>query len=284
MPSLSGNVLFFAPPGRGKSLRLAMECLDGLKIGRRWQMSNFPMIDGQGRTSRVWTKELVSQGIRDADIYWDEIQLDYPSGSGQQAMLPPEDDEFWATTGQAGNRVFAATQGVTRVAKAVRDRMHYFVKVDVMLELPFLRNARGGWFRPVLFRMTVWDDFEKIGKKGGILYSTIFRFRKDAAMAYDTTWFAGQKEEPPDVITWKQRFLQKGGDYERFEDQRNKIRQARLWPALKRAFLPQEKTNIIYNLNFSTLRVILGRTSNKICNLVKGITKTIRCRIFPRDN
>lgn len=280
MPSLSGNVLFFAPPGRGKSLRLSMECLEGLRIGRRWQMSNFPIVDEQGRSSRVWARELVTQGIRDADIYWDEIQLDYPSGSGQLATLPPEDDEFWATTGQAGNRVFAATQGVTRVAKAVRDRMHYFVKVDVMLELPFLRNARGGWFRPVLFRMIVWDDFEKVNKKGGALYSQIFMFHKDAAMAYDTTWFAGQREEPPDVITWKQRFLQKGGDYERFEEQRNKVRQARLWPALKRAFLPQEKTHFIYHLDFSTLRTFMGTATKKIQLVALHITQGIRRRIF----
>jgi len=277
-----GNIFYFAPPGRGKSLRLAMQACAGLKYGRRKQFSNNPIVDEQGRSTFVWSKEMVLHGIRDSDIFWDEIQMDYDSG--EVKTLPPEDDDFFATSGQCGNTVYCASQGLTRVTKGIRDRMNYFVQVEVVLELPGLRNARGGWFRPVIFRELWWENWEDIGKKDRLFLSKLFLFDRKSAMAYDTTWFAGKRRDPPKPITWQDAFTTRGGDNERFKEHINKIRSSGLWQVTKRFAVSQGRKIVVCYLNVSAFRRMLGTCQAHLSSVVGTVTQRVRPGIFQDSN
>lgn len=277
-----GNIFYFAPPGRGKSLRLAMQARAGLKYGRRKQFSNSPILDEEGRSTFIWSRDMVTHGIRDSDIFWDEIQMDYDSA--ETKTLPPEDDDFFATSGQCGNTVYCASQGLTRVTKAVRDRMNYFVQVEVVLEIPGLRNARGGWFRPVLFRETWWENWEDIGKKDRVFLTKLFWFDKKSAMSYDTTWFSGKRRDPPKPVTWVQAFEARSGDHERFTEHIDKIRQAGLWQAAKRFIVSQRRKISLRDFNLPALRGKLAACKAGISSVVATATQSLQTRIFPHGN
>jgi len=278
----AGNTFLFASPGRGKTLLMAMMARDGLRYGRRKQFSNFPVVTPEGKTTFVWSRDMILHGIRDADIYWDEAQMDYDSAVVK--TLPPEDDDFFATSGQCGNSIYIASQGLTRVTKGIRDRMNYFTQVDVVLELPGLRNARGGWFRPVLFRKTTWQNWEDIGKKDRVFTSSLFFFNMQAAMSYDTTWFAGQRRDPPEPRTWEQEFDSREGDHERFTQNLNAIRQAGLRAAAKRFIVSQIRPKIVCNPYISKMRQRLEPCANRIRYLVTKFKTVLPARIFQNRN
>jgi len=277
-----GNIFYFAPPGRGKSLRLAGNACDGLAYGRRKQFSNMPILDEKGRSTFVWEKDMVLHGIRDSDIYWDEIQMDFDSG--EVKTLPPEVDDFFATSGQCGNTVYCASQGLTRVTKGIRDRMNYFVQVEVVLELPGLRNARGGWFRPVIFRELWWENWEDIGKKDRLFLSKLFFFNRKHAMSYDTTWFAGKRRDPPKPVTWEERFTTKGGDNERFKEHIDKIRSSGLWQVTKRFVVSQGRKIVVCYLNVSAIRRMLGTCQAYISSMAGRAAGYLQTRILQDRN
>jgi len=277
-----GNTFYFAPPGQGKSLRFSMLVRANLEYARRKQYTNFPFVTESGKSSYIWTKDMILHGIRDSDVWWDEIQMDYDSG--EVKTLPPEDDEFFATSGQNGNSINVASQGLTRVTKGIRDRMNFFVKVEVVLELPGLRNARGGWFRPVIFREVWWQSWEDIGKKDRIYLSRLFFFNMKSAICYDTTWFAGQRREPPKPVSWLKAFESRGGDNERFTEHINKIRSSGLWQVTKRFIVSQGREILIRYLNISALRRMLGTCQENISSVARRFAVSLRSRLLQDCN
>lgn len=159
--------------------------------------------------------------------------------SVEKKTLSPEEDDFFATSGQNGNSVTIASQGLTRVTKAIRDRMNMFGRIDVVFEFPGLKNARGGWFRPVLFRVTYWENWEDIGKKERIHHTSLFLFSRRAAFCYNTSWFAGKKKmKEPEL--WS-KYMEGTEIDERFTQSLDEFRSSGLWAVAQRAVVSSWK-------------------------------------------
>jgi hypothetical protein len=183
------NKFYFAPPRQGKTYVVVAEAIDTMKKGKE-VYSNFPIITPDGKyISKVWKPEYIYENIQNATIIIDEAQRDFDS-IGHKA-LDVDEDTFFAASGHNGLEIRVISQNLTRVAKAIRDRMNEFIFVQSGFNIPFLKNREGKWGRPFYFKHTSYltlEDLESHDKERIYLTSRT-RFTNYIANAYDTHFF-----------------------------------------------------------------------------------------------
>jgi hypothetical protein len=248
----------------------AVEALDR----NQFVLSNFPIVTPDGKCSRVWKKEYIYENIQKALIIIDEAQRDYDSVD--QKTLNPDEDVFFATSGQNSNEIRIISQQPTRVTKAVRDRMNEWCRVKVYLDIPFLRNREGKLGRPLIFSVTTWVTIEDMNSqnKERIYMREIVLFKKRIALSYDTHFFAKQGDlfNPP---TWIEEIKNKGGKIEHLEERINRSRQTRLSPSEVGSIVSSRIKSAISHLNVS-LRNLTEKCKNAIQNIHKNHKESLQ--------
>jgi hypothetical protein len=193
------NKFYFAPPRQGNTFVVVAEAIDYLKKGKK-VFSNFPIITPDGLQSQVWKPEFIYKNIQNALVIIDEAQADFDSQTHK--ALNEDEDAFFATSGHNGIEVRIISQNLTRVTKAVRDRVNEFIFVQSgKIFVPFLRDREGRWGRPLYFTTTSYltlEDLESHIEERIYLRSRIF-FKGYTAASYDTHYFKRQGEifNPP---------------------------------------------------------------------------------------
>jgi len=174
------------------------EAIEQLKKGKQ-VYSNFPIITPDGLQSQVWKPEYIYNNIQNALVIIDEAQQDFDSQTHK--ALNEDEDAFFATSGHNGIEVRIISQNLTRVTKAVRDRINEFIFVQQgRLFIPFLRDREGRWGRPLYFVCTSYltlEDLESHIEERIYLRTRIF-FSGYTAASYDTHYFKrkGERFEP----------------------------------------------------------------------------------------
>jgi hypothetical protein len=183
------NKFYFAPPRQGKTYIVVAEAINEMKKGKK-VYSNFPIITPDGKyISHVWKAEYIYENIQNAIIIIDEAQRDFDS-QGHKA-LDVDEDTFFAASGHNGLEIRVISQNLTRVAKAIRDRMNEFIFVQAGLSIPFLKNREGKWGRPLYFIQTSYltlEDLESHDKERIYLKERTL-FKNYVANSYDTHYF-----------------------------------------------------------------------------------------------
>jgi hypothetical protein len=193
------NKFYFAPPREGKTYVVVAEAIEFLKKGKE-VFSNFPIITPNGLQSKVWKAEYIYKNIQNALVIIDEAQADFDSQTHK--ALNEDEDAFFATSGHNGIEVRIISQNLTRVTKAIRDRVNEFVFVQKgKIIIPFLRDREGKWGRPLYFVTTSYltlEDLESHIEDRIYLKSRVL-FRNYTANSYDTHYFKrkGEKFNPP---------------------------------------------------------------------------------------
>lgn len=264
------NRFVFAPPRQGKTLFVVQEAIERMKRGRK-VLSNFPIATPSGLFSNVWKPEYIYQNVQDSYIIIDESQRDYDSQTHK--TLSEDEDVFFATSGHNNNEVVIVSQNLTRVAKAVRDRMNEFIEVKTFISVLFLRNAEGRFGRPLILRLRYYDDIEKVGKKDGWYMTEYVLAKKEAMLSYDTHFFKkdGAVFTP---ISWAEEIKRKGGKLERLTERANEERQKSLSPAKVRGIISSGFNRAVSYINVSRCNIA------KRCQILfQKIHKAIALRI-----
>lgn len=261
------NKFIFAPPGGGKSYIATEEAIDFLDRGKE-VYSNYPIRSPRGRYSRVWKREFIYKNVQNALIVWDESQQDFDSAECK--TLDEDEDAFFATSGQNQLEIRIISQGITRVTKAVRDRMNEWIFVEILIDIPFLRNARGKLGRPLIFKSTVWlslDDMASRSRDRVYLVNWHW-FSKRVALAYSTVFFkrTGEIFTPP---SWEEEIERRGGQVECLTGNSYTLRQACISAAKNWDKLSQIIKNKVHDLNLS-LRYHTGRGKIQIQDFYEG--------------
>jgi len=204
------NKFYFAPPREGKTYVVVDEAIKTLKQ-KKEVYSNFPIITPSGLMSRVWKKEFIYENIQNALVIIDEAQHDFDSQ--QHKSLDDNEDTFFATSGHNGIEIRIISQNLTRVTKAIRDRMNEFIFVQKGLPFPFYRDREGKWGRPLYFIKTSYltlEDLQSHDKERIYLKERVF-FNSETAKSYDTHYFKRQGEifNPP---TWYEELIKLNAD------------------------------------------------------------------------
>lgn len=246
------NKFYAAPPREGKTYVVVNEAV-GWLLREKAVYANFPIIFRQGTRlyqARVWKREYIYENITDALIIIDEAQSWYDSV--ETKTLPPDEDAFYATTGQNNLEIRIISQGVTRVTKAIRDRINEWVKVRKVLEIPFLRNREGKLGRPLLFVTEHFDTMEDMASKDKekCLYKTWWWFNRLTSTAYNTHYFRNQGEKftPP---LWVDELKARGIDYERFEKKPDQGRPAGISSIANGGVLPSGQPDTVHDTDAS---------------------------------
>lgn len=195
------NIFYFAPPREGKTYVVVAEAIDYIKKGKQ-VYSNFPIITPDGKMSKVWRSEFIYENIQNALVIIDEAQHDFDSQTHKS--LDEDEDAFFATSGHNGIEVRIISQNLTRVTKAIRDRMNMFVFVQKGIGIPFFRDREGRWGRPLYFKKTSYltlEDLESHDKEREYLVERIF-YNAYIANSYDTHYFKrpGNPFSPPNWL------------------------------------------------------------------------------------
>jgi hypothetical protein len=275
------NKFYFAPPGGGKSYVVTSEAVEYLDHGKS-VLSNYPIVTPDGKCSRVWKPEYIYENIQDSLIIIDEAQVDFDSQ--EHKSLDSDEDAFFATSGQNGNEIRIVSQGITRVTKAVRDRMNEWVRVRVFLDIPFLRNARGKFGLPFYFSCTSWLSLEDMASqsKDRVYLHEFVRFKKRVGLSYDTVFFRNP-EKPFIPDTWIDEIKKRGGDIERLTERSHKDRQKSFSAVAYRCFVPQRIKDTIHDLNLSwTHYTQRGKATPK--NIPQNDQETVEDRILPESH
>lgn len=190
------NKFYFAPPRQGKTYVVVAEAIKEMQK-KKEVYSNFPIITPDGKyISKVWQPEYIYENIQNAIIIIDEAQRDFDS-QGHKA-LDVDEDTFFAASGHNGLEIRVISQNLTRVAKAIRDRMNEFIFVQKgFLSIPFLKNREGQWGRPVYFKQTSYltlEDLESHDKERVYLTERTL-FKNYIAASYDTHYFKKAGEQ-----------------------------------------------------------------------------------------
>lgn len=249
------NTFYFGAPRDGKTYVVTEEALDVMKA-KRAVLSNYPIEMKDGTFSQIWEPDYVRKNIQKSFIVIDEAQRDYDSQ--EHKSLDEDEDEFFATSGHNSNEIRVISQGVTRVTKAIRDRMNMWVLVRKVLDIPFMRNREGRLGRPLLFSKTTWLAFEDIGKKDKVYTHEYVWFKTRTARAYNTHYF--QKEgDPFKPPSWREIILQKGGTLVNTPKKSRTVRLTGLSALAYRYLVPQRIKNTIHDAD--VLRAISAQDS-----------------------
>lgn len=183
------NKFYFAPPRQGKTYVVVAEAIKAMQKGKE-VYSNFPIITPDGEyISKVWRPEYIYENIQNAIIIIDEAQRDFDS-QGHKS-LDVDEDTFFAASGHNGLEIRVISQNLTRVAKAIRDRMNEFIFVQAGIPIPFWKNREGQWGIPIYFKQTSYltlEDLESHDKER-VYTTTRTLFSRYIARSYDTHYF-----------------------------------------------------------------------------------------------
>lgn len=276
------NKFFFAPPGQGKSIIVTGMAVDRLDH-KKSVASNYPIVtpDKVPKSSRLWEHSYIYKPIFDTLIIIDEAQQEFDSTV--KKTLDPDEDTFFATTGQNGNDVLIISQGITRVTAAVRQRMNEWHKVRKVLDIPFIRDARGKFGYPLLFHVTVWESLEDMqsNNKERIYYSYFVWFNKRVAMSYNTTFFRN-KGEPFIPQLWTD-YIREHGDLEQLTKRVYAAGQKSIPAATYRYIVSSRYWRKISNAYLSSgrLRYVAERSKVSFQNVYEKIKNAIsRIAVF----
>jgi hypothetical protein len=186
--------IVWAPPREGKTYFCTRWALGRLRKNQR-VYTNYPIIDSSGRSSMVWTPDLVHESIHDALIVIDEAYRDYNSRSFKS--FSGDEHTFFATNGHNNLDIVLIAQNPARVDVVIREmtNIYFFVR---KLSLPFVS-------RPLAFRVLGFlDELSMSSRDPKMAYSSeLVWFRKYVAQAYDTHYFRKNSQEHTG-ITWKE--------------------------------------------------------------------------------
>jgi len=272
------NFFYFGPPREGKTYLVVQRAKDKLDANKN-VLTNQPVRTKQGKFSRVWKKSYVSKNIQNSLVIIDEAQVDYDSV--EVKTLDQATDDFFAFSGQNCNEVIVVSQGPTRVTKALRDRMNYWVKVEKCLDLFFIRNREGKFGYPLLFRSLTWNSFEDMQsgdrKKALVQYHL---FRRSVAECYNTHFFANTGEifTPP---TWREELIALGRNPDECtQDKSGPSGQKSISANKNGRKLAQRPEDPVSHPDVPGPQNPKGSKTG-IKNLLEKIAQKIRCRIFP---
>lgn len=187
--------IVWAPPREGKTYFCTRWALGRLAKGQT-VFTNYPVIDDQGRSSLVWSPDLVHESIHDALIVIDEAYRDYNSRSFKN--FSPDEHTFFATNGHNNVDIVLIAQNPARVDVVIREMCNVFFFVR-KFQLPFMSHPL--WFRVLGFL----DETSMAGRDPKLAYSSeLVFFRRYVARAYDTHFFR-KDDDDFQGITWREK-------------------------------------------------------------------------------
>jgi hypothetical protein len=278
------NTFFVAPPREGKTYIVVTKAVDKLLHGKK-VYSNFPIIFWHKHKlyqSRVWKREMFRENITDALIIIDEAQAWYDSVDVK--TLPPDEDAFYATTGQNNLEVMLISQGVTRVTKAIRDRVNVWCRVRLALDVIFLRNREGKFGRPLLFTATYYDRMEDLGKENEevVLFKERIWFHAWIAAAYNTHFFRNTGEPFTPPLWTDELHKTRGIPHERFKEHADKAGLESISTITDGGVISSPGTGKVPDTDISPRAGgITSRCKAKIAEIAGRIKRKIPDRILP---
>lgn len=116
----------FGAPKEGKTFFVVYKILKTLGRGKRKVFTNFPVIH-KGKTTYIWTPDMVDLPIYDSDIVIDEGYMDYSSRNFKDFSM--EKHMFFAMNGHNGLDIWVIAQDPARLDTIIREMVNMFYYV-----------------------------------------------------------------------------------------------------------------------------------------------------------
>jgi len=139
-----------------------------------------------------WENYRQLYGVRNADIYWDEVQKDIPQDSWKDA--PRELRQVFSHCRKRGNRIFLCAQNLKDIDVSCKRQISYLYRLrkwfgsrDISATMPPVKRVWGlvSLTHYDVQKVLAQDDFDLVKPKS--FFPSFFTIRKKFVDMYDTT-------------------------------------------------------------------------------------------------